>query len=163
MTFDPIPLLERLVEAEVDFVVIGGIAGAAHGSAYVTTDLDVAYSREKGNVERLASVLREVNATLRGAPRGIPFQLDAKTLAASASFTFDTDFGAFDILAEPAGAPPYAELRARADVLDIGGAAVRFASLDHLIRMKEATGRPVDSMVAGEYRVLADEIRKAKS
>lgn len=162
MTFDPVPLLERLVEAQVDFVVIGGIAGTAHGSAYVTTDLDIAYGRTPDNLKRLAKVLRDVHATLRGARPDLPFLLDAKTLAAGANITFDTDLGPFDILADPAGAPSYAKLRESAAVMDIGTARVPFAALDHLIRMKDATGRPRDRERSMEYRALADEIRKTK-
>lgn len=162
MTFDPVPLLERLVAAGVDFVVIGGIAGTAHGSAYVTNDLDIAYGRTEENLARLVEVLREVHATLRGAPTGVPFLLDAKTLAAGDNFTFDTDFGAFDILADPAGAPSYGELRKAADVFEIGALEVPFASLDHLIRMKDATGRPRDRERSMEYRTLADEVERAK-
>jgi hypothetical protein len=68
--FDPIPLLERLVDAEIDFVVIGSVAGGAHGSSYPTSDLDVACARDRPNVEKLAALLRDLGATLRGAPPG---------------------------------------------------------------------------------------------
>jgi hypothetical protein len=97
--FDPIPVLEALADGGVDFVVIGGIAGGAHGSAYPTYDVDVMYSRDRENLERLAAVLRELGATLRGAPRGIPFLLDAKTLEAGGNFTFATRYGPLDIFA----------------------------------------------------------------
>jgi hypothetical protein len=61
--FDPLPLIEALSGADVDFVVIGGVAGGAHGSAYGTSDLDIAYARDRANLERLARVLRELGAT----------------------------------------------------------------------------------------------------
>jgi hypothetical protein len=154
-------LLEVLISHEVDFVVIGGIAGIARGSAYMTNDLDIAYSREGGNVERLATALQAIGATLRGAPAGIPFLLDAETLGAGAHFTFATNHGPLDILDRPDGSPPYEELRRRAgEPLDVGGLPVRVASLDDLIAMKEATGRPRDKVVASELRLLADEIRR---
>jgi hypothetical protein len=158
--FDPLPLLRTLVEHEVDFVMVGGLAGVLHGSARVTRDLDVAYSRARENLVRLAAMLAAVHATPRGAPQGLPFQLDADTLAAGANFTFSTNFGAFDILGAPEGAPEYDVLRREAAVVDIGGMAVRIASLDHLIRMKEAAGRPQDKLDAAEYRALSDELRR---
>jgi hypothetical protein len=158
--FQPKPLLRSLIEHDVDFVVIGGLAGMARGSSYPSYDLDLAYARDRANLERLAATLRELGATLRGAPAGLPFQLDAKTLAEGANFTFDTRFGPLDILGDPTGAPPYERLRAGAgERVLIEGEPVAVASLDHLIAMKEAAGRPKDILMATEYRALSDELR----
>lgn len=159
--FDPRKLLETLVRHEVDFVLIGGMAGTACGSAYVTLDVDVAYGRSRPNLERLADALRELGATLRGAPPNRSFTLDAKTLENGANFTFDTQYGPLDILADPAGAPTYSRLREEAgDELLAEGIRIRVASLDHLIAMKEAAGRPKDLLMASEYRVISDELRR---
>jgi hypothetical protein len=160
--FDPTPTLVRLADAGVDFVLIGGLAAGAHGSAYPTYDVDVAYARDPDNLERLASVLSELHATLRGAPPDVPFILDAKSLAAGGNFTFDTDLGKLDILAYPAGAPEYEALRADAFESTLEGRPVRVASLDHLIAMKEAAGRPHDKVVAGELRTISDLLRAPK-
>jgi hypothetical protein len=158
--FQPKPLLRSLIAHGVDFVVIGGLAGMARGSSYPSYDLDLAYARDRDNLERLATSLRELGATLRGAPAGLPFQLDAKSLSEGANFTFDTSFGPLDILGDPTGAPPYERLRDGAgERLLIEGEPVAVASLDHLIAMKEAAGRPKDLLMATEYRVLSDELR----
>lgn len=154
-------LLRVLVEHGVDFVVVGGIAGVARGSAYMTQDLDIAYARDGDNLERLAAALRQLGAGLRGAPADVPFVLDAKSLEAGAHFTFETDHGPLDVLDRPDGSPRYEELRRRAGApLIVDGLPVPVASLDDLIAMKEATGRPRDAVVASELRMLADEIRE---
>lgn len=154
-------LLRVLVEREVDFVVIGGIAGVARGSAYMTQDLDIAYARDPDNLHRLAAALTKLDARLRGAPEDVPFLLDAETLKQAAHFTFDTASGPLDILDRPDGSPPYAELKRRAgEPLDVDGLPVLVASLDDLIAMKEATGRPRDQVVASELRELSDEIKE---
>lgn len=158
-TFDPNPVLERFAQAEIDFVVIGGVAGGIHGSSFGTYDVDLAYSREPENLEKVAELLRSLDAKLRGAPAGLPFLLDAATLKAGAKFTFTTSLGAIDLLGDPAGAPPYERLRAAATVIDVRGHDVRVASLDHLIAMKEAAGRPKDRQQATEYRTISDELR----
>jgi hypothetical protein len=157
--FDPLPALRALVDAGVDFVVIGGVAGAAHGSSYPTYDLDVAYARDPENLERLAEALRSLRARLCGAPTDVPFLLDAKTLEAGANFTFETDMGELEILGDAAGAPAYRRLRADATTIDIDGRPIRIASLDHLIAMKEAAGRTKDKLMATEYRTLSDVLR----
>jgi hypothetical protein len=147
----------------VDFVVIGGVAGGAHGSAFGTGDLDIAYARDSVNLDRLSAVLTELDATLRGAPPDLPFILDAKTLENGANFTFLTRNGPLDILADPAGAPSYSELRALATRVAVRGLDVKIASLDHLIAMKEAAGRPKDKLMATEYRGISDLLRKPPS
>jgi hypothetical protein len=154
-----LPLIVLLAEREVDFVLIGGAAGVVHGSSYPTYDVDVAYARDRLNLERLAATLKSVDATLRGAPKDIPFILDAETLEKAGNFTFDTKLGSLDLLAYPTESPPYERLREEASVINLGGHDVRVASLDHLIRMKEAAGRAKDKLMASEYRVLADERR----
>jgi hypothetical protein len=162
--FDPRALLETLVQHDVDFVLIGGMAGTARGSAYVTLDVDIAYERSRANLERLSGALRELGATLRGAPADLPFALDAKTLENGANFTFDTRHGPLDILADPAGAPTYAALRDGAgEELLVERVRIRVASLDHLIAMKEAAGRPKDLLAASEYRVISDELRRPRT
>lgn len=161
-TFDPLSLIEELADAGVDFVLIGGLAGIAYGSAYPTYDVDVMYARDRDNLERLATVLQDLGATLRGAPPNLPFLLDAETLEEGGNFTFETQRGALDILAYPAGAPTYAALKEASETIELGGQSVRVASLDHLIAMKDAAARPKDQLMATEYRTLADE-RRAQS
>ena len=151
--------LEALVAHRVRFVVIGGAAANLHGSTTVTQDTDVCYARDDENLERLASALRDLNARLRGAPEDGPFILDAKSLRMGDAFTFETEAGALDILATPSGAPGgYEELARSADEMDIGGFTVRVASIDDLIRMKRAAGRPRDLAMVEELGALRDEV-----
>jgi hypothetical protein len=158
---DPRKILETLVRHDVDFVLIGGMAGVARGSAYITLDVDVAYERSRANLERLAGALQQLEATLRGASPDLPFVPNAETLESGANFTFDTRYGPLDILADPDGAQTYATLReAAGDPLNVEGVRIRVASLDHLIAMKEAAGRPKDLLMASEYRVISDELRR---
>jgi hypothetical protein len=157
--FRPQALLRTLIEHDVDFVVVGGLAAMSHGSAYPSFDLDIAYARDRTNLDRLAGALQELAATLRGAPPDVPFLLDAELLKAGAHVTFETSFGALDVLDRPDGAPAYDELKSAAVRATVEGQPVVVASLDHLIAMKEATGRPHDRTVAAELRAISDELR----
>jgi hypothetical protein len=148
--FQPKPILRALTRHHVDFVLIGGLAGVVHGSSYPTYDVDVVYARGRENLERLAEALRELEATLRGAPPNVRFQLDG---------TFDTRYGALDLLTDPDGAPRYEQLKAAAgEPEEVEGENIFVASLDHLIAMKEAAGRTKDKL-ATEYRMLSDVLR----
>jgi hypothetical protein len=157
--FEPLDALEILVKHRARFVVIGGFAAQLHGSPMLTQDIDVCYARGDVDLKRMAAALKELRATLRGAPLEVPFVLDAKTLRMGDHFTFDTDAGALDILGHPSGAPGgYEELERSADEFDLGTITVRVASIDDLIRMKRAAGRPKDLAAVEELGALRDEI-----
>jgi hypothetical protein len=154
----PSAVLARLNRQGVRYVLIGGLAAALRGSPSVTQDVDVCYARDPDNLERLARALAEANAALRGAPEGIPFRLDARTLAAGDSFTFTTDDGPLDVIATPAGTAGYDDLAANADTTLAFDEEFLVASLDDLIRMKRAAGRPKDRIELEILGALRDEI-----
>lgn len=155
-------LLRALDKHAVEFVIIGGVAGLAHGSAYPTYDLDVVYAHEEPNLKRMAAALRELDVKLRGAPPGLPFQVDAETLANGSNFTFVGDFGRFDILGQVDGVRNYEDLRTAAVTERVEGVTVRIASIDHLISMKRAANRPKDQLMVEEYLVIADEEQRQR-
>lgn len=154
MTADIAGLLRALTGGAVDMVIVGGVAGTLLGSSIVTYDLDICYARDPRNLERLAAVLRSQDATLRGAPAGLPFRLDAATLRNGDSFTLTTQLGDLDILGTPAGTNGFDDLVSRAEWYDVDDVAVRVASLDDLIRMKRAAGRPKDLLAIEELGAL---------
>jgi hypothetical protein len=156
--FDPERMLGALVNAGVDFIIVGGFGARLHGSPSLTFDLDICYARDQTNLEALAAVLRELGATLRGADPGLPFGLDAKTLAAGDSFTFDTDAGPLDILGTPAGTSGYADLARTAQIQRFELGDVLLADIDSLMRMKRAAGRPKDLIELEILGALRDEI-----
>lgn len=155
--FDPLAALRALRSAGVDFVVIGGVAARLHGSPSLTRDIDICYSRDLGNVERLAGALAALHATLRGVDEEVRFVLDARTLRAGANFTFITDAGDLDILALPAGVAGYDELAQSAELVDLGDISVLVTTLDDLIRMKIASGRAKDRAEVEILSALRDE------
>lgn len=158
MHFDPLALLTLLDDYDVEFVVIGGVAASALGSPLVTSDLDICYARHEENLRRLANALQEVHARLRGAPDDVPFQLDAETIYRGDHFTFQTDIGPLDILGTPAGTTGFEELSANAILIDLDGLRIPISSLEDLVRMKEAAGRPKDRIALENLGALRDEL-----
>ncbi len=150
-------LLEALGAAGVEFIVIGGIAATAHGSAHVTLDLDVVYRRTDDNIARLATALLPLHAYLRGAPPGLPFHFDAKTIRNGLNFTLTTDAGDLDLLGEAAGGGTYDALLPRSETRTLFDRDVRFVDLDTLIQLKRAAGRPKDLERIAELEAIREE------
>jgi hypothetical protein len=161
-TYQPRELLRRLVAADIRFVVIGATAAQFQGSDVQTFDLDICYARDPENLGRLAGVLVDIHATLRNAPSDLPFRIDARTLQDGDAFTFATDFGAFDILgtvASTSGRLDYEVLSRTAVPFRFeSDAVIELASLDDLIAMKRAAGRPKDLLFVEYLGALRDEL-----
>jgi hypothetical protein len=157
-TFDPLGLLTALVDGGVEFLLIGGIAAAARGSPTATVDLDICYRRTPDNLDRLSGTLKSLNARFRGVREDVPFLLDAETLGAGDHFTLSTILGDLDLLGTPAGTAGYEDLLSGATEVELDGLTVKVASLDDLIRMKKAAGRPKDLVELEILGALRDEL-----
>jgi hypothetical protein len=160
--FDPLRALRTLTRHDVRYVVIGGLGARLYGSPSVTNDTDVCCQRSPANLERLAAALRQLHAELRGADRDVSFQLDAKTLAAGDHFTLTTDAGNLDILGTPAGVEGFDALEREAKVFRFDGLTVPVASIEDLISMKRAAGRPKDLIEVEVLGALRDEIAERR-
>lgn len=156
--FDPAGLLRTLNSHTVRYVVISGIAAQFLGSPMLTADLDICYDRDDENLVRLAAALVELDARLRGVEDDVPFILDAQSLKRGDSFTFSTSLGALDCLGTPAGSSGYPELAADSEVFEIAGTECPVVSLEALIEMKRAAGRPKARIALENLAALQDEI-----
>lgn len=154
-------LLKELHRLHVEFVIIGGMAAVAHGSAYLTLDLDLCYSRKKENLERLSEALAPFHPLLRGAPPDLPFSLDISALKSGLNFTLTTDLGDLDLLGEVAGLGDYVQLLSFSEELELYGMACKVLTLEGLIKTKKAAGRRKDLMLLPELEALI-EIRKSQ-
>jgi predicted nucleotidyltransferase len=154
IVIDASPILQQLAAHKVEFVVIGGLAMRIHGSAHITDDLDVCYRRTPGNLQAVAAAFAPLHPYLRGAPAGLPFRFDARTIQAGLNFTLTTDHGAVDLLGEVSGVGNYDQALSRSIEADMFGLKVRVLSLDGLIAAKKAAGRNKDRLHLLELEAL---------
>lgn len=150
-------LIRALVDGDVDFVVIGGLAAQAHGSPLITEDLDICFALDGDNLDRLAAVLSDLAAIRRGMPEGIQAPLDRRALRAGDVFTLRTSFGDLDLLARPDPGLDYEQLRSRAARYDFDRLSVWIADLEDVIAMKRAAGRPKDLLAIEHLAALREE------
>jgi hypothetical protein len=152
-------LIRLLVESKIEFIVIGGAAATAHGSARLTLDLDVVYRRTPENISRLVSALIPLDPYLRGAPPGLPFDWSAETVRKGLNFTLTTKLGALDLLGEITGGGHYEALLDDAVKLNVAGVECLCLGLRRLIEVKRAAGRPKDFDAIAELEVIEEEWR----
>jgi predicted nucleotidyltransferase len=137
-------VIRILRDAEVEFVVIGGLAASLQGSTRLTIDLDLCFSRNPLNLRRLADALAPYHPRPRDIPDDVPFVWDASTLRNGTLFTLTTEIGPIDLLAEVAGIGSYDEVRTSSVEVDVFGCRFRTLDLAALIRSKRAAGRGKD-------------------
>jgi len=154
-------LLPELVRGEIDFILVGGVAGNLHGAARLTYDVDIVYNRGRANLDRMVRVLAPMHPYLRGAPAGLPFRLDLPTLRNGLNFTLTTRMGDLDLLGEVPGGGTYRELLPRSMEITAFGVAFRCVDLPTLIRLKRAAGRPKDLESLAELEALLEECDRA--
>jgi hypothetical protein len=149
--------LRALTAGGVDFVVIGGIAVMAHGFVRATADTDITADPDRTNLERLAAVLKDLEAVLPGADPIAGDPTSARSLSFGGNPRFETTLGRLHIVQSPAGAPKYAELAARAEQVQLDDLHLRICSYPDLVAMKEATARDQDRLDLVALREARDE------
>lgn len=158
-------ILRALVDAEVEFVVVGGVAVVLRGHPRMTVDLDLVLDLDDdGNVERAVSALSGLGLVPRlPVPPGA--FADAGTRASWVAERNLTVFSMHDP-SDPrrevdlfADAPlDWPRLLANSDPMDVGGIAVHVASIHDLIEMKVAAGRAQDLADVEALRaIVADD------
>jgi Nucleotidyl transferase AbiEii toxin, Type IV TA system len=157
--YRPAALVQALVDGGVDFVIVGGVAVVLQAMPRFTKDLDICYSTEPRNLDALGGVLVELQARLRGVSEPLPFVPDGRTLRSTQILCLTTPVGDIDLLVDPEGAPGYSVLRERANIMELSGRNVRIASIEDMLAMKRAAGRPQD-LADVESLEVARELRQ---
>jgi predicted nucleotidyltransferase len=156
-------ILPLLAGHGVRFILIEGGAAMAHGSARLTSDIDVVYARDPDNLKQLVAALSSHQPYLRGAPPGLPFRWDEHTIQNGLNFTLTTDLGDLDLLGEVTGGGDFEQLLPFTQELVAFGITCRLVTLERLIQLKRAAGRPKDLEVIAELQALLEEQRKLDS
>lgn len=155
-------LIRILAQADVRFIVVGGIAASAHGSPRLTVDLDVVYDRSDENITRLVQALSPLGPYPRGAPRGLPFHWDPETIKKGLNFTLVTSLGSLDLLGEITGGGSFDDLVPHSIIIKLHGFECLCLDLDWLIKVKRAAGRPKDFEAIAELEAIREERRLLK-
>ena len=153
-------LLGILAQHGVEAILVGGMAATAHGASRLTQDIDLVYRRSLENLRRLVAALAAHAPYIRGAPPGLPFVWDERTLSNGLNFTLKTDIGDIDLLGEITGGGGYEQLLPHSIALELFGARHLCLDLETLIAVKRAAGRPKDFEAIAELEAILEEHRR---
>lgn len=129
----------------------------AHGFVRATADTDIIANPARDNLERLSTVLKDLDANLPGADPVVGDPTSARSLSFGGNPRFETRLGRLHIVQSPAGAPDYGDMAARADEVELDDLRLHICSYVDLVAMKEATGRDQDRVDLVALRKARDE------
>lgn len=150
-------LLRALADGQVEFIIVGGVAAFAHGASRLTQDLDVVYRRTPQNLSRLVESLSSYQPYPRGAPDGLPFRWDDRTVRLGTNFTLRTTLGLIDLLGEITGGGTYDDLLPHTQRINVYGISCLCLDLEELIHVKRAAARPKDFEAIAELESIREE------
>ena len=156
-------LLQRIADAGIDFVIVGGFAAVTHGSSYVTRDIDLCLVLSDENIARLRLALADLHPCHRMTPQRLSFLTHPVGGQPVRNLYLSTDAGVVDMLSSVLGVGDFERLKLKAEQLEVDGHRYRVMALADLIVAKEALGREKDLLTAKELRALEAKQRSEGS
>ena len=151
-------LLIKLFDADVEFVLVGGLAAAAYGSPQVTHDIDICINLSIVNLKRIQVALQDVNPKHRMHPSKPVFDEEGERLAAFNNIYLDTDIGQLDCLGYIKGIGDYGEVLTKIENITIQGRLCKILALPALIQAKAAMNRPKDVESVNILKAIMEQI-----
>ena len=144
--FDPEAILRVLAEHQVRYVLVGATAARLQGFPRLTADADITPATDPDNLRSLAFALRALNAKVytESVPEGLAFDCSPKSLARAGLWNLITDAGRLDLIFKPSGTEGFEDLVKTAIGFSVFGFEIRVASLQDILRSKQASNRPQD-------------------
>ena len=147
-------IIRRLINLQVDFVLIGGLASIMHGAPVVTNDVDVCLRFSRDNLDRLVKAIGDLHPRHRLAAQRLPLEINDENWNIFKNIYVETDLGILDCLGEVAGIGGIDQAVAVSEETTMSFGTFRILNLDGLIRAKEAAGREHDLKTVGYLRAI---------
>ncbi|HEY0940156.1 MAG TPA: nucleotidyltransferase [Steroidobacter sp.] len=153
-------LIERLCDAQIDFVVVGGFAGMLHGSTLVTRDLDVCAILSPEAIARLREIFRDLHPKHRFTSQKISFLDNPDPGTPLNNLYLETDLGPVDLLGSIKGVGDFERVRNASVEIELFGRRCRIISVEDLIAAKQAMGRDKDLIAVKELQAIIETTGK---
>jgi hypothetical protein len=158
MRDDFFTLLKRLSKNGVDYVIIGGFAGIAHGCGYVTQDIDICLDFNTDNLLRLQKALADLHPVHRMTPGRLKLELTGENCEQYKNLYLDTDTGQLDCIGFVEGIGNFQQAKSNSIVVEIEDLKLQVLNIDALIETKKAMNRQKDKQAI----IQLEAIKKLK-
>jgi hypothetical protein len=146
-------LTKRLIDSNVEFVLVGGFAALAHGALRSTRDVDVCCRFSESNLMRIQKALDGLHPV--HFPRtDLPLRLTPEICTELKNLYLKTDLGRIDCLGEILGVGNFEEVVKRSIELELPIGMCHVLEIDALIAAKEAMNRDHDRVTVRELKEI---------
>jgi hypothetical protein len=149
-------LVQRLITARVEFVLVGGFAAIAHGVSLMTQDVDVCCPFNPENIRAVHAAVGDLHPVHRMTPQKLPFVWSLELCSGLKNLYLDTDFGPLDCLSSVLGVGEFEEVKRRSIEAPMPLGACLVLDIDALIDAKFATNRTRDRMTILQLKAIKE-------
>jgi len=149
-------ILEGLVTADIDFILVGGLAAVVQGTPVTTMDVDIVHKQSPENIAKLLAFLKTVDAIHRR-PDDKIIEPSEDDLSGTGHALLATRLGPLDVLAVIEGGRGYGDLLEHTIKIEFRGHTIRVLGLKMLIQLKRTSTDPKDKQ---RLPVLEETLRQ---
>jgi len=151
-------ILEGLIEAGVEFILVGGLAAVVQGAPVTTLDIDIVHNRSSENIARLLAFLKSIDAVHRR-PDNRVVKPKKEDISGTGHALFTTRLGPLDVLAVIEEGRAYQDLLEHTVEIEFRGHTVRVLNLKTLVELKRTSRDPKDKQ---RLPVLEETLRQVE-
>lgn len=150
-------ILKRLIDAKVEFSLIGGLASRYYGVSLVTEDVDVCARFTPENLRRIESAVKDFHPRHRLTANKLPLEMTDELCRSLKNVYLTTDLGILDCLSEVAGVGGFDEVLKRSELKSFPFGECHVLKIDALIQAKRAVGRPHDLQAVSQLLAIKEK------
>ena len=151
-------ILEGLMEAGVDFILVGGLAAVVQGAPVTTMDVDIVHNQSPENIAKLLAFLKSIGAFHRR-PDDKLIEPQEGDISGMGHALFTTRLGPIDVLAAIEEGRAYGDLLEHTVAIGFRNHTIRVLDLKILIQLKRASTNLKDKQ---RLPVLEETLRQLK-
>jgi hypothetical protein len=134
-------LLEGLIQANIKFILVGGLAAVVQGAPITTMDVDIVHHQSSENIDRLFDFLRSLSAIYRR-PDDKLIAPEAQDFAGSGHVLLTTRLGPIDVLAFIEDGKTYDDLIEHTVEIEFRGHLIHVLELKKIVELKRFSNDP---------------------